>query len=75
MRGVVAATCTELVPWGDILAALLIIGMVFGATAAVIAVSLFGAGLLATFLVYSLGGATATLALAWFRFRCVERRE
>lgn len=49
--------------------------MAFGAAAAALAVGLFGVGLFAAFLIYSFGGAAATLAVAWFRFRCVERQE
>lgn len=74
MPGKAAATCKYQFV-GDTLTAFLIIGMAFGAAAAAIAVGLFGAGLLAAFLIYSFGGAAATLAVAWFRFRCIERHE
>ncbi|WP_299841428.1 hypothetical protein [uncultured Paracoccus sp.] len=49
--------------------------MAFGAIAAFAVVYLFGAGLFAGLLAYSLGGAACTLVAAWFRFRCVERGE
>ncbi|AUH63829.1 hypothetical protein [Paracoccus zhejiangensis] len=50
------------------------IGVAFGAIAAFAVVYLFGAGLFAGLLAYSLGGAACTLVAAWFRFRCVEER-
>lgn len=54
---------------------LLGIGVIGGAVSALIAVNLFGAGILAAVIAYSLGGTTFTMIAAWRRFRCMESND